>query len=539
LICAKKCGLAGKRYIIHISITIPAAMHARLAARVPERPSPTASSDSARSAGTEGARPAGRGPAPAAPASPPAGQPVRFVSMYAKRREIYPRAVTGWFATRRWVMVWVTQLVFYGLPWLQWNGRQAFLFDLGAQRFYLLGLVLYPQDLIYRAALMVIAALVLFLFTAVAGRLWCGYACPQTVYTEIYLWIARRIEGDRVARMRLDQAPWTANKVARKSAKQLAWLAVGLYTGFTFVGYFTPIKDLAVAVATLSLSAWEGFWILFYGLATYGNAGYLREQMCTYMCPYARIQSTLIDGDSLIITYDRRRGEPRSVRSRKPGADAATLGDCVDCKMCVQVCPTGIDIRDGLQNECIGCAACIDVCNEVMARMGFRPNLVGYVTENGVNNGWTRRQMILRMLRPRVLVYGGVLLSAALAFVVSVGMRPGFAVDVIKDRGALARVVDNGDVENVYRLQIMNRTESPQRFAIGASGLPGLALSAPEVEVPPAAIQSITVALRLPADTAQRWQGQSVPVNFEVTQRRDDGGDPPRQRETSRFVVPR
>ena len=266
-----------------------------------------------------------RAPArPVIPILPASGDEVEdqahYVSMYQKRPEIYPRAVKGWFARWRWTLVWITQLFFYGMPWLQWDGRQALLFDLEAQRFYILGLVLYPQDLIFLAALLVLSALALFFFTAVAGRLWCGYACPQTVYTEIFMWVERRFEGDRIARMRLDQAPWSAQKLARKGATQLAWVAIGLFTGFSFVGYFTPIRELAQAVLTLTVTPWNLFWILFYGAATYGNAGFLREQMCKYMCPYARFQSALIDKDSLIITYDSARGDPRGSRSRKATA---------------------------------------------------------------------------------------------------------------------------------------------------------------------------------------------------------------------------
>ena len=320
--------------------------------------------------------------------------------MYEKQAKIYPRAVHGWFARWRWTMVWLTQGVFYGLPWLQWNGRQAMLFDLNERRFFVFGLVLQPQDLIYLAALLIISALALFFFTAVAGRLWCGYSCPQTVYTEIFLWVERHTEGDRVARMRLDAAPWGAQKLARKGAKQAAWLAIGLVTGFTFVGYFTPIRTLTGSLAALALSPWEIFWILFYAFATYGNAGYLREQVCKYMCPYARFQSALIDKDSLVIAYDTGRGESRGSRSRKADPKALGLGDCVDCSLCVQVCPTGIDIRNGLQNECIGCAACIDVCDDVMGRMGYPPGLIRYSTENGVANHWTRNVMLRRVAAP-------------------------------------------------------------------------------------------------------------------------------------------
>ena len=471
-----------------------------------------------------------------------AGEPddgTQFVSMYQKQPDIYPRSVKGWFAAWRWTFVWLTQLLFYGMPWLQWDGRQALLFDLEAQRFYILGLVLYPQDLIFLAALLVLSALALFFFTAVAGRLWCGYTCPQTVYTEIFMWVERKFEGDRIARMRLDQAPWSVEKLARKGGTQLAWVAIGLFTGFSFVGYFTPIRELSQAVLGLAVSPWNSFWIVFYGAATYGNAGYLREQMCKYMCPYARFQSALIDKDSLVITYDSARGDPRGSRSRKQSAAAQGLGDCIDCTLCVQVCPTGIDIRNGLQNECIGCAACIDVCNDVMDKMNYPKGLIRYSTENGVVNGWSRLQMFKRALRPRVLIYGGLLLVASVAFATSVAMRSPFQVDVVKDRGALARVVEDGAIENVYRLQIMNRTEVQQTYRISADGIPGLQVQATEVSAPPAGIRSVVVSLRLPFSATQTLLGQSVPVRFEVSLLDDSRSEPAVQREKSTFFVPR
>ena len=405
------------------------------------------------------------------------------------------------------------------------------------------------RDLIFLAALLVLAALALFFFTAVAGRLWCGYTCPQTVYTELFMWIERRTEGDRIARMRLDQAPWGAHKLARKSAKQAAWITLALLTGFSFVGYFTPIRELAGAAASGGVSPWNSFWILFYAMATYGNAGYLREQMCKYICPYARFQSALIDKDSLIITYDRGRGDPRGSRSRKAGAAATGLGDCIDCTLCVQMCPTGIDIRNGLQNECIGCAACIEVCNGVMDKMGYAKGLIRYATENGVVNGWTRLQMIKRAVRPRVLVYGAVLTAASTAFAVSLALRRPFQFDVIKDRGALARVVDDGTVENVYRIQVMNRTEEPQHYRLAVSGLPGLLLSVSEITVPATGIRSVVANLRLPAAAALAYPGQSVPVAFTLAKAdaEPDAHPSPNptqtqthpQHEKSTFFVPR
>lgn len=271
------------------------------------------------------------------------------ISLYASQDKIYPRSTFGFFTQWRWVMIWITQIVFYGIPWLEWGHRQALLFDLGTRRFYIFKLVLYPQDLIYLTAILIISALSLFLFTAIAGRLWCGYTCPQTVYTEIFMWIEHKIEGERGARIKLDSAGISANKLAKKSAKHLIWITFALWTGFSFVGYFTPIRELAHSVMSMSLGPWETFWVCFYGFATYGNAGFMREQVCKYMCPYARFQSAMFDNDTLIVTYDEARGEPRGARSRKDDIKAKELGSCIDCSLCVQVCPTGIDIRKGLQ----------------------------------------------------------------------------------------------------------------------------------------------------------------------------------------------
>jgi len=468
----------------------------------------------------------------------------QFVSMYERQPKIYPRAVSGVFARWRWTMVWLTQIVFYGLPWLSWNGQQVVLFDLVERRFHLFGLVLQPQDLIFLAVLLVISALALFFFTAVAGRLWCGYACPQTVYTEIFLWIERRVEGDRVARMKRDAAPWDAAKLARKGIKHALWIAVALYTGFSFVGYFTPIRVLSGELAAFALGPWESFWILFYGFATYGNAGWMREQICKYMCPYARFQSSLIDADSLVIAYDQGRGDPRGARSRKADPRALALGDCVDCTLCVQVCPTGIDIRNGLQNECIGCAACIDVCNGVMDRMGYAPGLIRYATENGVRHGWSRSQMLRRAVRPRVLAYGALLLLASAGFVAALALRSEHAVDVLRDRGALARVVDEGQVENVYRLQIANRTGQAQRYRVSASGPEGLALASDgdaEIAVGPYLASPLVVRLRLPPQAAQALGAGTHPIDFAVQRMTTSGGETDGElvHTRSTFYVPR
>lgn len=457
-----------------------------------------------------------------------------MVSLYAASQKIQPRSVSGVFSNWRWLMVWVTQIVFYGLPWLEWNARQAVLFDLEIRRFYIFSLVLYPQDFIYLTGLLVISALSLFLFTAVAGRLWCGFACPQTVYTEIFMWIEKKVEGDRSARLRLDAANMSASKLGKRVLKQVLWITFALWTGFTFVGYFTPIRELAALSVAASLGPWQTFWVFFYGFATYGNAGFLREQVCKYMCPYARFQSAMFDKDTMIVTYDEKRGEPRGPRSKKADPVALGLGSCVDCTLCVQVCPTGIDIRKGLQYECIGCAACIDVCDDVMDKVGYPRGLIKFSTQHGMEQGWNTRQMLQRALRPRVLVYSAILLTITAAVGVSLYLRTPLRVDVMRDRGSLARMVEQGRIENVYRLQIMNATEKTQRYAISVSGLPGITLDpVTEVDVLPTEVRSAAVRVQIPPGTAETG---SHPIQFEI---RSTGDEVARVTEKAAFLVPR
>ncbi|MFZ5550994.1 MAG: cytochrome c oxidase accessory protein CcoG [Pseudomonadota bacterium] len=465
---------------------------------------------------------------------------VATVSLYQKQKRIYPRAVSGRFATWRWVLVWATQLFFYGLPWLTWNDRQAVLLDLASRRFYIFGLVLYPQDFIYLAALLIISAYALFFFTAVAGRVWCGYACPQTVYTEIFLWVEQRIEGDRARRIKLDEGPWTLDRLWRKSAKQAVWLAIGLWTGFTFVGYFTPIRVLGASVLTLGLGPWEWFWVLFYGFATYGNAGYMREQVCKYMCPYARFQSAMFDRDTLIISYDTERGEPRGSRSKKADPKQLGLGSCVDCTLCVQVCPTGIDIRKGLQYECIGCAACIDACDGIMDKMSYPRGLIRYATENSLDEHLTWRQIVRRVWRPRVMIYGAILLAICVAFVASLALRSPFRVDVVRDRATLARLVDDGEIENLYRLQIMNASEQVQQYRIEVAGMPGMKLAqTSQLQLQGAEARWVTVAVRLPPEQALQAGPGSHPIEFQVERLAGEGQAAALVAERSTFIVPR
>lgn len=383
--------------------------------------------------------------------------------LYQKRQKIYAREVHGIFATMRVLAMAGLMGIYYILPWIEWNGRQAVLFDLPARKFYFFGTTIWPQDFILVALLLMIAAWALFFFTNLAGRLWCGYACPQTVWTEVFMWFERKIEGDRPKQMKLDKMGWGAEKILRKGGKHLAWIAVAFWTGFTFVGWFSPIDDLAVRMVSFQLGPWETFWILFYGFATWGNAGFMREQVCIYMCPYARFQSAMFDADTLIISYDEKRGEPRGMRRKDEDHAAAGKGDCIDCTICVQVCPVGIDIRDGLQYQCIACAACIDACDDVMDKMGYPRGLIRYTTENALEGKATR------VVRPRSIMYGVVLIAFVVGFLAVALNRMPLQLNIIRDRVALFTEADNGDILNIYNLKIMNLAEETYTYRLSLS----------------------------------------------------------------------
>jgi cytochrome c oxidase accessory protein FixG len=435
--------------------------------------------------------------------------------LYAVRQKIYPREISGRFQRLRVIAVWVLLGIYYLLPWIPWGGRQAVLFDLPARKFHIFALTLWPQDFYFLTWLLVIAALSLFFFTALAGRLFCGYACPQTVWTETFLWMERLAEGSRSQQMKLAKGPWTREKILRKAAKQAMWIAFALWTGFTFVGYFTPITELAGKIAGFSTGPWETFWVLFYGGATYVNAGFMREQVCKYMCPYARFQSAMFDRDTLIITYDEKRGEPRGARKKGVDYKAKGLGDCVDCTMCVQVCPTGIDIRKGLQYECIACAACIDACDEVMDKVGYPRGLIRYDTQHGLEG---KRK---RVIRPRTIVYASLLGLLVTGFAVTLSNRDVVGVDVIRDRNALFRERADGRIENVYNVKLLNKDREAHEFRISATGVEGLEVdyTGPTVYVGPGAVQSVPVRIRVPRGSVQG--GADLVVSVEAVGRPD------------------
>ena len=436
--------------------------------------------------------------------------------LFESQKKIYPRSISGYYSRLRWYMVYFTQLLFYGTAWLTWNDRQAVLFDLAARKFYIFGLVFWPQDFIYLTILLIISALLLFWVTAIAGRVFCGYACPQSVYTEIFMWVERVIEGNRNARIKLDGIPLTFYKVAIKSAKHLAWLGIALWTGFSFVGYFTPIRSLSQEIVHLSLGPWELFWILFYGFATYGNAGWMREQVCKYMCPYARFQSAMYDKDTLTVTYDANRGEPRGSRSKKADIKSLGLGSCVDCSICVQVCPTGIDIRDGLQYECIGCALCVDACNEVMQKMEYPKGLIRYTTDHALTENLDQQGILKRILRPRILAYAGIIATIIIVAIVSLTLRSPLKFNVIRDRG-LPFVTENGSIENVYRLQIMNTAEQPRRYVIEIGGIPGATIATEtEFDIQATTSKVIPARISVPANSANKGSNR---ITFVVRDR--------------------
>ena len=413
--------------------------------------------------------------------------------LYAKHEKVYPRQVHGLFASLRVAGVLGLLGLYYLLPWFNWDDRQAVLFDLPARKFYIFDLVFWPQDFFYLALLLIIAALALFFFTALAGRLWCGYACPQTVWTEVFLWIERKVEGNRNKQMKLASGTWTAERVIKTGGKHVLWLLFSLFTGYTFVGWFTPIDELSRLLLDFEAGPWETFWVLFYGFATYFNAGWMREQVCIYMCPYARFQSAMFDKDTLIISYDEKRGEPRG--SRKKGSDPAQqgLGACVDCSLCVQVCPTGIDIREGLQYQCIGCAACVDVCNEVMDKMGYERGLVSYTTENAIEG------KPLNVFRTRILVYAALLVLITSGLLYAISQRIPLELDIIRDRNSLYRTTDEGLVENIYTLKLVNMDEQPHTYRLWISGLSGATLLTRqhEVAVDAGAVLELPVRVRI------------------------------------------
>lgn len=392
---------------------------------------------------------------------------VAELDLYQKREKIYTRAIKGFYQRLRTYTGWPLLLGYFILPWINWDGRQSVLFDLPERQFHILNFTFWPQDFYLLAGVLIIAAYGLFTITSWLGRVWCGYTCPQTVWTAIYMWAEQFCEGSRNQRMKRDAKPMHREKFLRKLAKHTMWVGFALLTAITFVGYFSPIREMVFA---LDLGMWSAFWVIFFTVATYLNAGYMREQVCIYMCPYARFQSAMFTPDTLIVSYDEKRGEPRGARKKTIDPKEKNLGSCTDCQICVQVCPTGIDIRDGLQLECINCALCVDACDGVMDQMGYERGLIKYTTEHELN-GEPRK-----LFHPRFVAYATVLLVMVSIFVTAIITRVPLELDVIRDRDRLFNENSDGMIENSYTVKIMNMSQDTQSYQVGVEGLEGITI---------------------------------------------------------------
>jgi cytochrome c oxidase accessory protein FixG len=449
------------------------------------------------------------------------------LDLYQKREKIYTRKIEGFFQQLRLFTGWPLLAAYFMLPWLQWGNRPAVLFDLPLRKFHIFSITFWPQDFPLLAWLMIIAAFALFTVTVFAGRLWCGYTCPQTVWTSIFMWAEQKAEGSRNQRIKLDQAPASLNKLARKFLKHGMWLGVAFYTGLTFVGYFYPVRDLVYELATLQASMWAVAWTVFFTLATYINAGWMREQVCLHMCPYARFQSVMFDADTLIVSYDTARGEPRGARKRHARPDKQELGDCINCQLCVQVCPTGIDIRDGLQYECIGCALCVDACDSVMDKMDYLPGLISYTSERSLGGEQTH------WLRPRLLAYLLVLTLMCIAFSWRIYSRIPLEITVIRDRNQLYVENTGGSIENIYTLHLLNMDQAMHSYTISMEGLPGGQLiGTQQVTLNSGEVRSLPVRV-----AAERELFSTPSTAFTFTVSSDDGSGWSASSET-RFLVP-
>ncbi|MEP4888423.1 MAG: cytochrome c oxidase accessory protein CcoG [Aliiglaciecola sp.] len=449
---------------------------------------------------------------------------------YTPRSRIYVRAVEGTLETFRRFFGLFFLGIFALIPWIQYNSNQAVLFDIGAQRFNIFGLTLWPQDLTLLAWILIISAFALFFVTTFAGRVWCGFMCPQTTWTFIYIWFEEKIEGARNKRIKLDQRKMDFDKFWRKALKHFAWITVALLTALTFVGYFTPINQLFIDFFTFDVSFWAGLSVIFFTVCTYGNAGWMREIMCTHICPYARFQSAMFDKDTFTVAYDPTRGEKRGPRSRKTSHEEIKqkgIGDCIDCNLCVQVCPTGIDIRNGLQYECINCGACVDACNGVMEKMNYPKGLISFTSEHELAGGKTK------IFRPKLIGYAVVLFIMTSLLTYEIIARVPLEVDIIRDRNSLFRETNDGLIENVYTLKVLNKSQTEHTYKIDVVGLEGNKYIGPDqVTVAGGEVLNLPISLAIDPyalnETVTEFQ-------FKVTSI-DGNSDPVEMSETSKFI---
>jgi cytochrome c oxidase accessory protein FixG len=405
-------------------------------------------------------------------------------SLYASRVAIHPKAVHGTFRRLKWALLIILLGIYYVSPWLRWTRPgdapdQAILIDLANRRFYFFFIEIWPQEFYYVAGLLIMAGVGLFLVTSLFGRAWCGYACPQTVWTDLYIWVESKIEGDRNARIKLDAAPWSVSKLAKRAAVMAIWLLIAIATGGFWVFYFADAPTLLRELVTGQAPSVAYFTIAILTATTFTFAGFMREQVCTYMCPWPRIQGAMLDEESLIVTYNAWRGEPRMAGRKKAEAQGLKVGDCVDCNACVAVCPMGIDIRDGNQLECINCALCIDACDAVMEKVGKPKGLINYTTSSlyaanvaGKNEHWNWKHL----LRPRTAIYFGVWTAVGIAMLVTLLNRTQLDVNVVPDRNPLYVTLSDGSIRDGYTIKILNKRQEQRTFRLSIAGLPGASM---------------------------------------------------------------
>ncbi|MEO1786603.1 MAG: cytochrome c oxidase accessory protein CcoG [Pseudomonadota bacterium] len=445
--------------------------------------------------------------------------------LYAKRAQIYPKLAHGTFRSVKWAVMVIALIVYYGLPWIRWERGagipdQAVLADFASEKFYFFFIEIWPQDIHFLAGLMIMAALGLFLVTSVLGRVWCGYACPQTVWTDLYIWVERAFEGDRAARMRLDNAPMSFNKLWRKLGKHTVWLVIAFWTGGAFILYWHDAPTVARGWFTgeAPLSAYWFAGILTF--TTYALAGIMREQLCTYMCPWPRIQGALTDEHALNVTYRYDRGEPRGPHHK--GESWEGRGDCIDCKQCVQVCPVGIDIRDGPQLECIHCALCVDACNEIMVRIDRPKGLIAYDTDGAIEARETGQPYKFRLFRARTVLYATLIAAIGSLMLYGLSTKATFEVNLLKDRGPAFVRMSDGSIQNGYTLKLVNKDSTSRTLDVSLSGMPGAVFSVigieddslSEVRLPVAAfgVDRYRMLVRVPEEAASSGSPLSVTV---------------------------
>lgn len=447
--------------------------------------------------------------------------------LYASRVKIYPKLVHGKFRLTKWAVMIITLAIYYITPWIRWDRGptapdQAVLIDFPGRRFYFFWIEIWPQEVYYITGLLILASFVLFLVTSVAGRVWCGYTCPQTVWTDLFVHIERLIEGDRAARIRLDKSPFSITKLFKKVSKHSAWIAVSIATGGAWVFYFDDAPRLAADLLTFSAPAAAYLFIAIFTASTYVLGGLAREQVCTYMCPWPRIQGAMFDDESLLVTYKHDRGESRG--PHKKGTSWEGRGDCIDCGQCVAACPMGIDIRDGMQLECIQCALCIDACDEIMDRVGRPRSLIGYDTPANMERRSQGLAERLHIFRPRTLIYIALIVITSAIMAGTFFTRGNVDLNVLRDRNPLFVQLSDGGIRNGYAVKIINKLHEEQLFSIRVEGLPGAQLTRQGVEagtdvvvpVGPDSLKNVKTFIILPRENLSGVIGGEAGVTFVV-----------------------